>query len=137
MGSALLKLIFFDYLECIISRINEVNVFFNKILKKHKLHLNRLFYCNHICYCVNMVSVTSTSRYITSASRYHPRYQSRSSMYVRGLIPRNFAELVETVPIGSPPAYCCIYIQLMNYRWYVHLYFPIKINHVLFFRNVP
>ena len=46
-----------------------------------------------------MVSVTSTSRYITSASRYHPRYQSRSSMYIRSLIPRNFAELAEAVPI--------------------------------------
>ena len=46
-----------------------------------------------------MVSVTSASRYITSASRYHPRYQSRSSMYIRGLIPRNFAELAEAVPI--------------------------------------
>ena len=52
-------------------------------------------------YCVNMVSVTSASRYITSASRYHPRYQSRSSMYIRGLIPRNFAELAEAVPIGG------------------------------------
>ena len=46
-----------------------------------------------------MVSVTSASYYITSASRYHPRYQSRSSMYISGLIPRNFAEMVETVPI--------------------------------------
>ena len=46
-----------------------------------------------------MTSVRSASRYITSASRYHPRYQSRSSMYIRGLIPRNFAELVEAVPI--------------------------------------
>ena len=45
------------------------------LLKKHKLHLNRLFCCNHTCYCVNMVSVTSASRYIRSASRYHPRYQ--------------------------------------------------------------
>ena len=57
--------------------------------------------CNHTCYCVNMISVTSASRYITSASRYHPRYQSRSSMYIRSLIPRNFAELAEAVPIGS------------------------------------
>ena len=49
-------------------------------MKKHKLHLNRLFCCNHTksCCCVNMVSVTSASRYITSASYYHPRYQSRS-----------------------------------------------------------
>ena len=48
-----------------------------------------------------MVSVTSASRFITPASRYHPRYQSRSSMYIHGLIPRNFAELAEGVPIGS------------------------------------
>ena len=46
-----------------------------------------------------MVSVTSASRYITSASGYRPRYQSRSLMYIRGLIPRNFAELAEAVPI--------------------------------------
>ena len=44
-----------------------------------------------------MVSVAS--RYIMSASHYYPRYQSRSSMYIRGLIPRNFAELVKVVPI--------------------------------------
>ena len=46
-----------------------------------------------------MVSVTLALRYITPATRYHPRYQSRSSMYIRGLIPWNFAELDETVPI--------------------------------------
>ena len=48
-----------------------------------------------------MVSVTSASRYLTSASRYHPRYQRRSLMYIRGLIPRNFAVLAEVVPIRS------------------------------------
>ena len=37
-----------------------------------------------------MVSVTLASRYIMSASRYHRRYQSRSSMYIHGLIPRNW-----------------------------------------------
>ena len=52
-------------------------------------------------YCVNIVSVASVSRHITSASRYHPRYQSRSSMYIRGLMPRNFAELAESVPIAE------------------------------------
>ena len=62
------------------------------LLRKHKLNFSRLFCCNHICYCVNMVSVTS-------ASRYNPCYQSISLMYIRGLIPRNFAELVEAVPI--------------------------------------
>ena len=70
------------------------------LLKKHKLHLSCLFCCNHTCYCFNMVSVTSGSRYITLASHYPPHYQSRSSMYIRGLIPQNFAELAEAVPIG-------------------------------------
>ena len=39
---------------------------------------------------------------VTSASRYHPRYQIRSSMHIHGLIPRNFAELAEVhvVPIA-------------------------------------
>ena len=67
--------------------------------EKYKLHLNRLFLLQSHLLCVNMVSVTSASRYITSASCYHLRYQSRSSMYIRGLIPRNFAELAEAVPI--------------------------------------
>ena len=46
-----------------------------------------------------MISVTSASRYITSASRYHPRYESISSMYIRGLISWNFAELAEAATI--------------------------------------
>ena len=54
----------------------------------------------HTCYCANRFSVTSASCYITSASRYHSRYQSGSSMYICGLMPRNFAELVEVVPIA-------------------------------------
>ena len=41
-----------------------------------------------------MVSVMSASRYIS------PAYQSIYSMYIRGLIPRNFAELAEAVPIA-------------------------------------
>ena len=71
----------------------------NILLKKHKLHLSRLFCYNHTCYCVNMVSVMSVSRFITSASRYHPHYRRRSSMYIPSLIPRNFMELAEAVPI--------------------------------------
>ena len=47
-----------------------------------------------------MVSVKSGSGFIMSASRYHPPYQSRSTMYIRGLIPRNFAEFAEAVPIA-------------------------------------
>ena len=103
-GFSSIKIIFSDYPKCSISRINEVYVFSIKyrnsdiLLKKQKLHLSCLFCCNHTCYCVNMVSVTSASCYIMSASRCHPRYQSRSS-YIRGLSPRNFAELVKVVPI--------------------------------------
>ena len=41
---------------------------------------NCLFCCNQTCYCVDMVSVTSASR-----------YQSRPWIYVRGLIPRNWS----------------------------------------------
>ena len=54
-----------------------------------------------LCYCVNMASVTSVSRYITPASRYQPCYQRRSPMNIRGLILRNFAELAEAVPMGG------------------------------------
>ena len=36
-----------------------------------------------------------------SVSRYLTRYQSRSLMYIRGLIPRNVVELAGAVPIGS------------------------------------
>ena len=43
-----------------------------------------------------MVSLT----WFLSASSYHPRYQIRSPMYIRGLIPRNFAEFAKAVPIG-------------------------------------
>ena len=38
---------------------------------------------------------------VTTALRYNPRYQNRSSMYIHGLIPRNFAELAEAVQIGD------------------------------------
>ena len=40
-------------------------------------------------------------RYITSASHYHPGYQSRSLMYIRGLIPRNITEVAEEVLIAK------------------------------------
>ena len=44
-----------------------------------------------------MLSVTSAPGYVTSASRY----QSRSSMYIGGLTPRNSTELAQAVPIES------------------------------------
>ena len=43
-----------------------------------------------------MISVTSASRYVKLASRY----QSRSSMYIHGLIPLNSTELAEAVQNG-------------------------------------
>ena len=56
-----------------------------------------MFFSIKYRYCVNMVSVTSASRYITSASHCHPCYQRRSSMYISSLIPLNFAESAEAV----------------------------------------
>ena len=73
-GFSSIKIDYSDYLKSLISRKNEVNVFstkyhyYNILLKKHKLHLSCLFCCNLTCYCVNMVSVMSASRYIMSAS---------------------------------------------------------------------
>ena len=67
--------------------------------KKHQLHLQPFAITR-----VNMVSVTSASLYITSVSRYHPLHQSRSSMCICGLIPRNSAELAEPVPIDATSA---------------------------------
>ena len=52
---------------------------------------------------------------LTSASRY----QSKSSMYIRGLIPRNSMELAEAVPI-----------ELLVRG-------VIKVLHILFHRNIP
>ena len=121
MGSALLKSIILIFRKSLISRINEVCFFFAINIaifywKKnpHKLHLSRLFYCNHTCYCVNMVPAMSASRCVMSASRYDPRYQSRSSMYIRGLIPRNFAELAEAVPIDSMRSGCSLLVFMLS-----------------------
>ena len=106
MWASSIQINYYDYRESFICRINEVFVFSIKyrcsdilLKKKHNFHLNRLFCCHHTCFRVNMVSLKSTLCNITSASRYHPRYHNRSSMHIRGLIPRNFAELALTVPI--------------------------------------
>ena len=65
------------------------------LLKQINFIYNRFFFAA----ITHMVSVTSASRYIASASRYHPRFQSMSSMCIRGLSPRNFSELAMAVPI--------------------------------------
>ena len=64
-----------------------------------------------------MVSVMSASRYRTSASRYHPRYQSRSSMYIRGLIARNFVELAEAVSIVTTYVITNYLHHVKNVNW--------------------
>ena len=60
---------------------------------KSVVKCNHLLRCNRTC----MVSVTSASRNVTSACRY----QSRSSIYIRDLIPWNSTELAEAVPIAN------------------------------------
>ena len=93
-------------------RINVVYIFsinysYGDILLEKKPHLDFIYgilwIVVTVCfaaieltiYCIGMVSVTSASRYLTSTSRY----QSRPSMYIRGLIPRNSMELAEAVQI--------------------------------------
>ena len=82
---------YFDYPRLFINRINEVfclffSVYIATFYWKKNFIYNRLFCCNHFYYCVGMVYVTSALHYATSASRY----QNRSSMYIWGLIPRNW-----------------------------------------------
>ena len=115
-GFSSIKIDYSDYLKSLISRINEVFVFSIKycysdiLLKKtnkqkteHNINLILAVCFAAITLVVSVTSasryITSASCYITSASRYHLRYQSRCSMYIRGLIPRYFAELAEAVPI--------------------------------------
>ena len=80
-------------------------------MRKKKLHLNSLFGCTHTCCCVSMVSVKLASSYVTPASRY----QSRSSMYIRGLIPLSSTELAEAVPIEDNIAHTTARTQKCNY----------------------
>ena len=51
-----------------------------------------------------MASVTSASRYITSASHYHLCYQSRSSMYIRSLISLVLSPTLAIVRTGHQQA---------------------------------
>ena len=74
-GFSPIKIHYSDYQKCFINRINYVYVYFNKILLQCLLwNVVTICFdrCNHTCYCVGMVSVTSASR-----------YQSRPSLYIR------------------------------------------------------
>ena len=95
-GFSPIKIHFSDYTKSLIGRIHEVYVvvfsikycflihevyvffIYTKViffLKKNPINFiyNRLFCCNHTCYCVGMVSVTSGSLYVASASHYQSR----------------------------------------------------------------
>ena len=72
MGS--IKIDSSDYPKSLISRINEVFCYSDILLKNIKFIYTVCFAAITFVYCVNMVSVMSASRNITSASRYHPRY---------------------------------------------------------------
>ena len=68
---------------------------------------NRLY----TCYCVCMVFATSALRYVTPASRY----QSRSSMYIQGLIPWNTTKLAKAVQIDNDTVACISDITIREY----------------------
>ena len=102
-GSSPIKINYFDYPNHFINRINKYYDFSLKyryhgdvLLKKHNSISKHLFCCNQTCYYAGMVSVTSASRYVTSASHY----RSISSMYIRGLIKRNLSEVVPIDGVG-------------------------------------
>ena len=89
------------------------NFCFYILLKKYNFIYNSLYCCDHTCYCVGMISVMSASPYVPSESLYHPLYQSRSSMYIRDLIPRNFAVSAEAVPIDTDGSHVIIFKQII------------------------
>ena len=95
-GFSSIKIDYSDYPKSLNSKLNEV-MFFSKNIAI----VSRLFCCNHTCYCVNMDSVMT-------ASRYHPRHQSRYSMHIRGLISHNFFGIGRAVPIGYMRCNCYI-----------------------------
>ena len=61
--------------------------------------------------------ITSASRYIMTASSYHPRYQSRSSMYIRKL-----AEVAEAVSIGLCMGYFVFWPSPIDFLGYKDLF---------------
>ena len=103
-GFSPFKIHFTDYPKTLISRIKYRSVYIFSIkyrysdilLKNHKVHLKPFVLLQSDLLCVDMVSVTSASRYLASVSSY----QSRSTMYIRGLILWNSMELAEAVPIA-------------------------------------
>ena len=116
--------------------LKEVYVFFNKISQSHILLIKTWTSFITVCFAaitlviVNMFSVTSASRYITSASRYHPRYQSRSMMYIIGLIPRNFAESAEA--LGYDWSLWSVYVDAQARAFAIRLqqnWFPYSLAH--------
>ena len=98
-----IKINYSDYPKSLISRINEVSAFSIKYrIEKKNTYISfkpLVLLHSHLLLCSCSFCDVSVTLYtfVTSASRYHPRYQSLSLTYIRGLIPRNFAELAEAV----------------------------------------
>ena len=99
-GFSPIKIQFSDYTKSLISGMNEVHVFLYSFIT--------------VCFAaITLVIVLATfcdltSHYLTSVTRY----QSRSSMYIRGLIPRNWPrqfrlhQWVEEIGSRFSPAFC-------------------------------
>ena len=105
-GFSSIRIDYSDYPKSLISIINEVYAFSIKcrysdiLLKEHTLHIlkpfvllqSHLLFCEH-GFCDVSVTLYNVSVTLSSAlSKY-------ILVYIRGLNPRNFAELAEIVPI--------------------------------------
>ena len=123
IGPNPIQIHYFEYPKRLTNRINDVHDFsikYSDIFEK-KPTLTLFIFCRYFieriinfiynrlfcCSPTGMVSVTPTSRYVTSALRY----QSRSSMFIRGLIPRYSTELSDAVLINH------IWLQLNCHRF--------------------
>ena len=127
-------------------RINAVYIFsikysYSDILleKIPRLHYGILWIVVTVCfavieltiYCIGMVSVTSESCYVTPTSRY----QSRPSMYIRGVIPQNSIEFAEAVPIEILSSGYQVY--KCNKQLYSYILNPqFKCSRISFFKDI-
>ena len=98
---------------------------------------NHSLRCNRSCYCIDMVSVTSALRYVTLAS-----HESRSSMYIRGLIQRNWPRqfrlsgiCLNQLPMSMHDKTCVIpmFFSVYTLLWYPLYLCPevIKLEYIL------
>ena len=89
-------------------------------LKKHKLHLNRLFCCNHTFYYVNMVSVTSVPTALPRGAMGWSVVCARDitlscSMFLAALFWKNGKQLLFSITIVKR----MLLFKLANQRFHV------------------